>query len=129
MEQFSEAATIDGYEIKIADDVLPSALLGPSWMPSGRQIVYIRDSDDSIEVAEFNLNGIKKRQHLKLETDTIQNLDIQCAQNEAKLMFSRYVLAGGGVSFSNVNIHILLQVGFASYTIPTKHLSEMFVNF
>ncbi len=115
MEQFSEAATIDGYELQIADDVCPNVLLGPSWMHSGRHIVYIRNSDDYfIEAAEFNLSGVKKLQHRQVETGTTMNLDIQCAQKEAKLIFSHRVAAGGGVAFSNLKIHILPQIEFVS---------------
>jgi hypothetical protein len=121
MEQLLEAVTLDGYEFQIAYDVRPNVLLGPSWMPSGRHIVYIRNSDDySIEVAEFNLSGVKKLQHRKLETGTTLKSDVQCARNEAKLVFSHYAAAGGGVSFSNVKVHILPQAEFAPTTIPIE---------
>jgi Tol biopolymer transport system component len=105
LKQSKEATTIDGYELKIADDVRPNALLGPSWLPNSKHLVYIRDSDDSLEVAEVNHNPL--RQYLNLETDTAMNVDVQCAKNEAKVIFSRYVTAGGGVSFRNVKVMVL----------------------
>ena len=116
MVQLSDAETIDGYELELADDVRPSALLGPAWMPSGRHIVYSKDviEDSIVEVVEFNLNGIKKLQHLKLETDSNMNSDVQCAQNEAKLLFSRFVAAAGGVGYSNVKVHILTKQELSS---------------
>jgi Tol biopolymer transport system component len=108
LKQSKEATTIDGYELKIADDVRPNALLGPSWLPNSKHLVYIRDSDDSLEVAEVNHNPL--RQYLNLETDTAMNLDVQCAKNSAKVIFSRYVTAGGGVSFRNVKVMVLESI-------------------
>lgn len=121
MEQVSAAKTLDGYELQIAEGVRPNVILGPSWLPSGRHIVYIRESENfPIEVAEFNFSGIKKIQHLNQDTGTILNADIQCAPNEANLIFVHFVAAGGGVSYDNVKIHPLSQTEFTSPLIPIE---------
>jgi iron(II)-dependent oxidoreductase len=131
LSQYQVGKQIDGVflgAILLATGVQKSDLLGPSWLPSSRQIIYVKNDEKNhhpIEVVEFDFSDPKQQTvHVlnpkRLDTDTKLNADVQCTRSGSpKLAFHCFSQADG-LPLKKIQLYVFPQGEFGQVEEPIQ---------